>query len=299
MDAKKSRFSLLPLQAAAPPLPPGLSLAPGPADPSGPGDPPGFCDSPDGSIDGWVEAVPGASDRPGDAEDSGDVVGDPGGPVAVVLPQARDQQDGQEERRPGGTGADRGGSGVERSRIGASRVGIVAWDPARLRPERARVNRTIDGSTPKTSRIRSADRTSPRAAVGHDPAAVEQHEPREEGGGEAEVVEDGQDRRPVADVEIDQQLHGRDLVAQVEVDRRLVEDQDRRGLGDGQRDERELALAEGQLADVPSDAGGRSRPARWRTRPPRDPPGGRRAADPRAAGGRDRPAPRPWSRTAR
>ena len=44
----------------------------------------------------------------------------------------------------------------------------------------------------------------------------------------------------------------RDLVAEVQVDRRLVEDEQRCGLGDGERDEDELPLAEAQLAGVPA-----------------------------------------------
>ena len=66
-------------------------------------------------------------------------------------------------------------------------------------------------------------------------------------------MEDRDDRRPVALVEVDQQLHRLDLVAQVEVDGRLVEDEDRRGLGDGHRDEHQLPLAERQLACVAAE----------------------------------------------
>ena len=57
----------------------------------------------------------------------------------------------------------------------------------------------------------------------------------EEVGGQGQVVEDGDDRRPVALVEVDEELHDLDLVADVEVGGRLVEDEDRGGLGEGQR----------------------------------------------------------------
>ena len=164
--------------------------------------------------------------------------------------------------------------------------------------------RTKPGSTPNTSRIRSSLRTSAGRPVGDDRAAREEHEPREEVAGQPEVVEDGEDRRPVAPVEVDQEVHRLDLVAEVEVDGRLVEDEQRRGLGHGHREQDELAFAERQLAGVaaeqPADADpvdrGRDRrpvagpvaaervlvgqPARAR-RPPRP---GRRTAARRPAG---------------
>ena len=68
-----------------------------------------------------------------------------------------------------------------------------------------------------------------------------------------EVVEHGQDRRPVADVEVDEQVHRPDLVAEVEVDGRLVEDEDRGRLGDGEGQQDELPLAERQLARVATE----------------------------------------------
>ena len=61
------------------------------------------------------------------------------------------------------------------------------------------------------------------------------------------------------------------------MDGRLVEQQDRRRLRDGQREEDELALAERELARVATDADARGRRDRWRPRPRR----GRRAARPR------------------
>ena len=110
--------------------------------------------------------------------------------------------------------------------------------------------RTIAGSTPNTSRIRVAVSTS----AGGPSATIRPASSRTSRGKkcarQAQVVEDRQDRRAVALVEVDEQLHRPDLVAQVEVDRRLVEDEHRRRLGDGQREQDELALAERQLAGV-------------------------------------------------
>ncbi len=56
--------------------------------------------------------------------------------------------------------------------------------------------------------------------------------------------------RAVALVEVDEQLHDVDLVPDVQVGGRLVEDEDRRGLGEGDRDEDELSLAHRELAAV-------------------------------------------------
>ena len=47
-----------------------------------------------------------------------------------------------------------------------------------------------------------------------------------------------------------QELHRLHLVAQVQVDGRLVEEQDRRRLGHGEREEHELPLAQRELAGV-------------------------------------------------
>jgi hypothetical protein len=82
---------------------------------------------------------------------------------------------------------------------------------------------------------------------------IEQDEARKEMGGEAEVVQHRQDRRAVALVQSDQQVHGRDLVAKVEVDRRLVEQKDGRRLGDRHGDQHQLPLAQGQLPGIASD----------------------------------------------
>jgi len=92
-----------------------------------------------------------------------------------------------------------------------------------------------------------------RRPVGHDPAPVEEHEPGEEVGRQPNVVENGHDRRAIPGVEVADELHDLDLVAEVEVDGRLVEDEDRSGLGDGHRQEHKLPLAEGQLARIAAE----------------------------------------------
>ena len=133
---------------------------------------------------------------------------------------------------------------VEDGDEGEGRARRMARQGTGVRPTRAvAASRTSAGSTPNTSRIRSSVRTSRRRAVGDEPAAVDDDEAREEVRREAEVVEDGDHRRAVALVEVAQQLHRLDLVAEVEVDRRLVEQQDRRGLRDRQGEQDQLALA--------------------------------------------------------
>ena len=105
-------------------------------------------------------------------------------------------------------------------------------------------------STPKTARTRSRVSTAsggPSAAT-RPPSSTTRRGKKWRG--QRQVVEDRQDRRPVARVEIGQELHDRHLVAQVEVDGRLVEDEERRRLGDRERDEHQLALAEGELTGV-------------------------------------------------
>ena len=66
-------------------------------------------------------------------------------------------------------------------------------------------------------------------------------------------MEDRDYRRSVALVEIHEKLHRPDLMPEVEVDRRFVEDENRCGLGNREGDEGELSLAERKLADVPAE----------------------------------------------
>ena len=149
--------------------------------------------------------------------------------------------------------------------------------------------RTSAGSTPKTP----ADMAARRACVAGGPSAtirpaLMSGDAREEVGGEGQVVEDRDDRRAVALVEVDEQLHDLDLVADVEVGGRLVEDEDRRRLGEGDGDEHELALAQRQASRVAVGKVADADPLdRGVDRRPRRPRAARGAAD-RAAGARAR-----------
>jgi len=71
-------------------------------------------------------------------------------------------------------------------------------------------------------------------------------------------VEDRDDRPALPGVQVGEEVHHLDLMADVEMDRRLVEDDDRCRLGDGDRQEHQLPLAQRQLpgvaADEPSEA---------------------------------------------
>jgi len=97
MEAKKSRFSLLPLQAAAPALPaPGVAVPEGAGDSGAPAVPLGVGDSSVGSADGSVEVVTGAV---GSVEAGADAAADgPGDPVALELPQAASRSAGTSSR---------------------------------------------------------------------------------------------------------------------------------------------------------------------------------------------------------
>ena len=68
--------------------------------------------------------------------------------------------------------------------------------------------------------------------------------------GQIDVVQHGEDGDAMVAGEVAQQLHHRDLVAQVEVHRRLIEQQQPRFLRDGHGQHGQLAFAERQLADV-------------------------------------------------
>ena len=200
-------------------------------------------------------------------------------------------------RRP--TGSRVSSANAARTRRDHARRIVPNQDDA-LHPQLAPTGRrTSAGSTPKTDRIRLGLQGRRRRPVGHDPALAHDHDAREEVGGQGEVVEHGHDRRPVALVEVDQQLHDVDLVADVEVGGRLVEDEDRRRLGDRDGDEHELPLAHRQLADVAMARGGamptRSIAAATAAMVGRTQPGERRLV--RAAGRARRPR-RPASRTA-
>ena len=116
--------------------------------------------------------------------------------------------------------------------------------------------------------------------------------------GQGQVVEDGEDRRAVPTVQVDQQLHDLDLVADVEVGGRLVEDEDRRFLGQGQGDEHQLPLAHRQFAHVAATQVGDADPLDGRVDGVEVRAGGVRSGAARAAAGRGRRRPRRASRTA-
>ena len=121
--------------------------------------------------------------------------------------------------------------------------------PVHVRPPRPAAGRAPDPRrTPPGSDPRPASPpATPSATIR---PSVHDRDAREEVGGQREVVEHGHDRRAVAPVEVGEQLHDLDLVADVEVRGRFVEDEDRRGLRDGDGDEDELPLAHRQLPDV-------------------------------------------------
>ena len=110
--------------------------------------------------------------------------------------------------------------------------------------------RTRAGSTPNTDRIRSG----PRVAAGEPSATMRPSLMTATRGkkcaARARSWRTATTVVPSRSIEVHQQLHDVDLVADVEVRGRLVEDQDRRRLGDGDRDEHELALTHRQLAHV-------------------------------------------------
>ena len=158
----------------------------------------------------------------------------------------------------------------------------------------------VPGRPRRPTGSRASSSVVGRRPVGDDPAVGHDARPAvEEVGREGEIVEHGEDRRPVALVEVDEELHDLDLVADVEVRGRLVEDEDRRRLGEGQGDEHELPLAR-STGRARRDRAGGAMPDPLdrgvdRRRGPRR--GGRSAAA-RAAAGRARRHRRRASRTA-
>ncbi len=96
--------------------------------------------------------------------------------------------------------------------------------------------------TRNTSRITAGSRISFARALGGYPALVEQHQPLAVLSGDVEVVQHDDDG-PARRVQAAEQLHDLQLVVEVQVVERLVEQQDRRLLGQRLRDEGALALA--------------------------------------------------------
>jgi hypothetical protein len=83
---------------------------------------------------------------------------------------------------------------------------------------------------------------------GEHPAILEQHEPIAVLGGEIQVVQH-RDHAGTLGRQLAHAIEELDLVAQIEEARRLVEQQDRRLLGEGAREDDSLALARRQLVD--------------------------------------------------
>ena len=86
--------------------------------------------------------------------------------------------------------------------------------------------------------------------VGHHASAIQQDEPGKEVRRKAEIVKHREDRGSVTSVEIADQFHHLDLVSEIEVDRRLVEDEDGCVLRHRHRQQNELALPHRQLTGV-------------------------------------------------
>ena len=87
---------------------------------------------------------------------------------------------------------------------------------------------------------------------GEDPAGAHHHDAVRVTAGLVEIVQDGHDRGAQDLIELPAQLEDLHLMRQVEVGRRLVEQQDPRLLGQGHRDPDPLTLASGQLRDPPA-----------------------------------------------
>src|SRR5215208_2393871 len=89
-----------------------------------------------------------------------------------------------------------------------------------------------------------------RRPVGDDPTVGDDGDPGNAPGNQVEVVEHGHDRSAVARAQVLQEVHDLELVADVEVDGRLVEDDDGCRLGDRHREEDELPFAQRQFANI-------------------------------------------------
>ena len=105
-------------------------------------------------------------------------------------------------------------------------------------------------SMPKTSRTQSSVITSP-AGRRRRPALAHGDEVVGVARRQVEVVQHHHDRGAAHLVELGEQVEHLDLVGDVEVRRRLVEQQQVGLLGEGHRDPHALALAAGELVDQP------------------------------------------------
>ena len=109
----------------------------------------------------------------------------------------------------------------------------------------------IRQASPKTSSTSSAVTISDGSPVGDDPSGLHRDQVGGVPAGMVEVVQH-RDQGPVLlDVQIGAQVEHLDLVGDVEVGGRLVQQQDRRLLGQRHRQPHPLPLAAGQLVDRP------------------------------------------------
>ena len=102
-------------------------------------------------------------------------------------------------------------------------------------------------SIPNTLRTQSSVITSAGGAGRDDPSLAHGHEVVRVARREVEVVQDHHDRGAADLVELGEQVEDLDLVGDVEIGRRLVEEQQLGLLGKGHRDPHALPLAAGEL----------------------------------------------------
>ena len=157
--------------------------------------------------------------------------------------QPDDRADQAERRRPGSV---RGHH--RRPENGSAGSQPRAWSTRHAAPTGSR---TSAGSTPKTLRIRLRIQRRRGRAVGRRSAPAARTTTRgKKWAASARSWRTARIVVPSRRFSSSEELHDLDLMADVEVRRRLIEDQDRRRLGDGDGDEHELPLAHRQLAHV-------------------------------------------------
>ncbi len=96
-------------------------------------------------------------------------------------------------------------------------------------------------------------------AVGDDPPRVQQDDPVGDGGGLVEVVQDGADGGAVLVRQVPDEVEEFDLVPEVEVGGRLVEEQQPGVLGEAAREPHPLELASGEVLGAPFGQVGEAR----------------------------------------
>ena len=104
---------------------------------------------------------------------------------------------------------------------------------------------------PNTARTVSSVTTSAGRALGDDPPVAHRDQVVGVAGGQVEVVQHHHDRGAAASLRSREQVEHLDLVGDVEVRRRLVEQQQVGPLGQRHRDPDPLPLAAGELVDDP------------------------------------------------